>query len=194
VCAVPLVRAGERLGGLLTYLDEAAEPGDRASLDLALELAAVVAEALVAVRPRAEWPAEDAPADHPGQDDERCVLPPDATAPSVARHWVRSVLEGQRLERSLVDAALVCTSELVTNVVIHTGRPSVVSLEREGPEVVLRIRHLTAPSPPRIMVDQALDPLRVSGHGLELVDALSTEWGSEVRDGVTTAWCRLRVS
>jgi len=35
--------------------------------------------------------------------------------------------------------------------------------------------------------------LRISGHGLVLVDALSAEWGHQEADGIVTDWCRLRL-
>jgi anti-sigma regulatory factor (Ser/Thr protein kinase) len=177
VVAVPLGSDQGTLGGLLLYYGVDLT-GDSA-LQLVLELAEVVGEALLAVRPAAEWP----PA-------EGLVLPADETAPSVARHWLVEALGDLHVALDVVDAAVVCTSELVTNVVIHTGRPSVVTLEHDSEEIVVRLQHLTDPSPRRILRPEDADPLRISGHGLDLVEALSAGWGSDERDGVTTVWCR----
>jgi anti-sigma regulatory factor (Ser/Thr protein kinase) len=199
VCAAPLTHGAERIGGLLLYLGvDLAERGPAAGprlLDLVTELAQAVAEALVAVRPAAEWPSGETSAGGPTEtDSEVCALPSDATAPSVARRWLLDTLADHHLDRAVVDAALLCTSELVTNVVMHTGRPSVVSVEHDDEAITVRLRHMTDPTPRRIVHSEATDPLRISGHGLELVDALSTAWGSEEHAGVVTAWCRLDVA
>ncbi len=177
VVAVPIPHGHDALGGLLLYYGVDLV-GDSA-LAQAVEVADIVAEALLAVRPAAEWP----PA-------EGMVLPPDETAPSMARHWLVEAMADLDATPDAVDAAVVCTSELVTNVVMHTGRPSVVSLERDGDEFVVRLQHMTDPSPRKILHPDDADPLRISGHGLGLVDALSTAWGSDEREGVTTVWCR----
>jgi anti-sigma regulatory factor (Ser/Thr protein kinase) len=182
VIAAPLEARGDRLGGMLMYLDRSFAHGSEVGPELATELAGVVADGLVAVRPSLEWPAV-----------EGYLLPADESAPAIARKWVLEQLTRLPTTPTSVDAALVCTSELVTNIVMHTGRPSVIGLEREGDDVVLRLHHLTDPAPRNIAAyDDELDPLRVSGHGLELVEALSVAWGQEDRDGITSAWCRIR--
>ncbi|XES00742.1 ATP-binding protein [Streptomyces sp. S1D4-11] len=45
--------------------------------------------------------------------------PPLETSPHIARDFVASVLRAQRLDDELVDAATLCTSELVTNACVH---------------------------------------------------------------------------
>jgi hypothetical protein len=49
-------------------------------------------------------------------------LPSDARSATAARAFVRDVLSGSRLE-SVLDAAELCVSELVTNALLHAGTP-----------------------------------------------------------------------
>ena len=193
VCAVPLTRAGDRLGGLLMYYDADVADDDVTVLGTAVELADVVAASLVAVRPEEQWPPDPAAPDRLGGAPTECLLASDTRSPGVARRWLVDALADLDVTGEAVAAALVCTSELVTNVVVHSGRPSVLTVEREGQQITLRLRHRVDPSPRRILATSEPDPLRISGHGLVLVDALSAEWGHQESDGVVTDWCRLRV-
>jgi anti-sigma regulatory factor (Ser/Thr protein kinase) len=193
VCSVPVTHAGDRLGGLLMYFDEDVTDEDDATLGTAIELADVVAAALEAVRPKEQWPLDPAAPDRAGEAAGECLLPPDPRSPGLARRWLLGALADLDITGEPVAAALVCTSELVTNVVMHSGRPSVLTLEREGQQITLRLRHRVDPSPRRILEATDAGPLRISGHGLVLVDALSAEWGHQEADGIVTDWCRLRV-
>jgi anti-sigma regulatory factor (Ser/Thr protein kinase) len=194
VCALPLARGSDRLGGLLVYLDADLPEGGGEVLATLLDLAEVVVHTLWRLRPADDWPVGEPAVGRDVDDAEECPLSADATAPSVARRWLADALDRLRVTGAAVDAALVCASELVTNVVMHTGRPSVLRVSRDGAEVTLRLRHVTDPTPRKIVRTDHDDPLRISGHGLELVDALSTSWGTEERDGVTTTWCRLPIA
>ena len=86
-----------------------------------------------------------------------------------------------------VDTAILCLSELVTNAMIHTdaGCELRVVLDRGvltttvrdgGSSLVVDLGNIT------------VDPLAVHGRGLQLVDALSTRWGSELDTVGMTVW------
>ncbi|MCC9706892.1 ATP-binding protein [Streptomyces sp. MNU76] len=47
------------------------------------------------------------------------VCPPLDTSPHIARDFVATVLRALRLDRTLVDDAVLCASELVTNACVH---------------------------------------------------------------------------
>lgn len=110
---------------------------------------------------------------------------PRAVAP--ARHFVRNTLAAWGVDEDTVDVAILCVSELVTNAVIHTdaGCDLRVMLDRGvltttvrdgGSNVVVH--------PSRVGVD----PLAVHGRGLQVVEALSTRWGSELDAAGMTVW------
>jgi len=114
-------------------------------------------------------------------------LPPDATAPGVARQFLRSRLGEWGVDEDTVEAALLCVSELVTNAVIHTGTGSELTTQVEDAFVTVLVRdgggsgtvHLPAPSS---------EPLTVSGRGLSLVDAVASAWAAEHGTDGTTVW------
>ncbi|WP_405861640.1 ATP-binding protein [Streptomyces sp. NBC_01515] len=47
------------------------------------------------------------------------ICPPLDTSPHIARDFVATVLRTLELDRALVDDAILCTSELVTNACVH---------------------------------------------------------------------------
>ena len=115
-----------------------------------------------------------------GRSDEPRVqvdLPPDKTAPSVARARTRNVLGNWRLG-PVLEPLLLVVSELVGNAVRH-GRPPVQMLLRKtsrGVRVEVHDERSEAAPP----VSGALpDDDAESGRGLYLVEAVSTETGVE---------------
>jgi anti-sigma regulatory factor (Ser/Thr protein kinase) len=74
---------------------------------------------------------------------------------------------------ALVQDAMLLTSELVTNSILHGGPPLVVAVDCDGERLKLRVRDGSSdvPSP------RAAAPGDESGRGLALVAALSDEWG-----------------
>ncbi|HEX2576491.1 MAG TPA: ATP-binding protein [Aquihabitans sp.] len=96
---------------------------------------------------------------------------PEPHVVEAVRHAIRDVL-GELGVHPLADAELL-TWELITNALFHTTTPV---------EVVVSTQHGAARVAVHDDSDDAVelrtfDPLRVGGHGLELVDALSDDWG-----------------
>jgi anti-sigma regulatory factor (Ser/Thr protein kinase) len=111
----------------------------------------------------------------------------DPRAVAAARHFMRGTLAAWGIDGDTVDKAILCLSELVTNAMIHTdaGCELRVVLDRGvltttvrdgGSSVVVDLSSVT------------VDPLAVHGRGLQLVDALSTRWGSELDAVGMTVW------
>ncbi|WP_327416751.1 SpoIIE family protein phosphatase [Streptomyces sp. NBC_01233] len=112
---------------------------------------------------------------------------------AAARAFVRDTLQGWGFA-DIVDDAVVLTSELVTNAVVHAGtRAEVLCLRAEGgvrvevadryPERELPLRH----------PDERpyADPDRENGRGLMLCAALATRWGVEYTATHKHVWFRL---
>jgi len=104
------------------------------------------------------------------------VLPCGPEAAGQARRLVAQACEAAQLPPDTCDSALLCTSELVTNAIVH-GRSDV------------RLWVSTAPGLVRIEVGddnsrhphlQPADDGALDGRGLFIVDLLTTRWG--VRD------------
>ena len=110
---------------------------------------------------------------------------PRAVAP--ARHFLLNTLAKWGVDEDTVDNAVLCLSELITNAVIHTGAGCelrvvlddgvlTTTVRDGGSSVVVDPRHVT------------VDPLAVHGRGLQMVDACSTRWGSELDAVGMTVW------
>ncbi|MGW2084129.1 ATP-binding protein [Streptomyces sp. NPDC001880] len=87
---------------------------------------------------------------------------------------------------------LLCVSELLTNVIVHLGEGTPVTLRGSG-TCTGRVRvELSDPEPcvwPTLRTASVGDE---SGRGLALVDALALRWGVEQGPYGKTVWCELR--
>jgi anti-sigma regulatory factor (Ser/Thr protein kinase) len=180
VMVLALADGKKRCGGLLLYL---AREMDSAELGATVGvLKEELVRALRAVQ-GADTAHEALPPGHP--------LPPEETAPALARRWLRRTLSESEMAADEVDSALLCASEIVTNVVMHTARPSVLTAEATGGAVTVQIRHVAEAAEPPIEHLGPADPMDIAGRGLALVDALATDWGVDHEDGQTCWWFRI---
>jgi anti-sigma regulatory factor (Ser/Thr protein kinase) len=86
-----------------------------------------------------------------------------------------------------IDKASLCLSELVTNAMIHTDAGCELRVVLDRGVLTTTVRD----SGSSVLVDLStvtVDPLAVHGRGLQLVDALSTRWGSELDAVGMTVW------
>jgi anti-sigma regulatory factor (Ser/Thr protein kinase) len=121
----------------------------------------------------------------------RLQLPPQPTSPGEARRFVGDVLRGHGLDaHEVVEAALLLTSELVTNAVLYAaGTIDVdVDIDLRGVRVEVGDHSAEPPSP------RDASPEETSGRGLHLVDAMARAWGVESqRDDGKVVWFELDV-
>ena len=99
------------------------------------------------------------------------LLPVVASAPA-ARRWVADQLAD--LPDELIDTAILLTSELVSNAILHAGTDVIVSIHR-GEE---RVRVDVADGNPHEPVLKGYGAAAVTGRGLTLFDRLASAWGS----------------
>lgn len=117
-------------------------------------------------------------------------LPADTTAPGIGRRFVRSTLaDWGRSE--LVDTATLCTSELVTNAIIHSGTSPELTVQLSGGYLSVVVHDHGGRGEVARGEDQ--EPMRVSGRGLSLVEALASSWNAEHGPDGTTVWFELEV-
>ena len=110
---------------------------------------------------------------------------PRAVAP--ARHFLLNTLAKWGVDEDTVDNAVLCVSELITNAVIHTGAGCEVRVVLDGGVLTTTVRDGGS----SVVVDPrhvTVDPLAVHGRGLQIVDACSTRWGSELDAVGMTVW------
>ncbi len=185
LAAIPLPGSGSPVGGLVLFYDQP-QVFDAAHHRALAARAEAVADAWREARtnePRLGEPlAADAGPEAQVASTEVVAEP---RAVGDARRFLRRTLAEWDIDDDTADSAVLCLSEVVTNAVVHTGQTSEVrALLEEGVlTVTVRDRGIGYTAGP---VDN--DPLRVHGRGLELVDALTARWGSEVDQVGTTVW------
>jgi anti-sigma regulatory factor (Ser/Thr protein kinase) len=98
---------------------------------------------------------------------------PPVEAVPLTRRQLSGVLGEWGLTGEAHEDVLLVVTELLSNAVDHGRGPVRLTVELRGGSVRVEV-HDTAPSPPR---PQPLDPYAVRGRGLQMVEALSSEWG-----------------
>jgi anti-sigma regulatory factor (Ser/Thr protein kinase) len=108
------------------------------------------------------------------ENHTRLQLPAQPTSPGEARHFVTGVLREHGVRAGeVMEAAVLLTSELVTNAVLYAaGTIDVgVDIDLRGVRVEVADCSAQAPSPREVGADET------SGRGLHLVAELARAWG-----------------
>jgi anti-sigma regulatory factor (Ser/Thr protein kinase) len=192
LASVPLVAAGQVMGGFVLFYD-AHQPFDASQLSELEGLGAQLGEQLRRSQ-RARTIANRSLADEPVPDGARVathLAEAEARAVGGARRFVQETLTDWQVDGDGVDVAVLCVSELVTNVIIHTVAGCEVRLVLQEDVLTISVRDGgPGASRPQQAAD---DPLAGHGRGLQLVEMLTTRWGSELDADGMTVWCELEV-
>lgn len=108
------------------------------------------------------------------------------------RRAVRTHLECWGL-RDLEDAAELCVSELVTNVIKHVGpkAPSALVVSTRGTHLRIEVHDPNTRALPTLShVGEEAE----GGRGMLLVETVSDRWGVELTGDHKATWCELRIS
>ena len=127
---------------------------------------------------------------------------PELAAAAAARRFVRDTLRLWDLtgrsarQDELVDDAVLLTSELVTNAVLHAGTPVQVTCRLVGdqPDAAVEIAVLDrrpAQLHPDVPHTAAEAAERTSGRGLKLPSELASAWGVTYARAAKAVWFRL---
>lgn len=115
----------------------------------------------------------------------------ETSAPGRARHWITERLHAALRDDPdagrLVEDAVLCASELVTNA-LQAGCTA-VTLRLHTDERSVRVSLIDdAPGQPEPRVS---GPLDLSGRGLMIIDAVSRTWGVDRADSGKEVWVEL---
>ena len=115
-------------------------------------------------------------------------LEPRPTSPGRARRFIHEFCRPARIARDVCDTAVLLTSELVTNAVLHSRTPCVVEARRESRCLRITVSDET-PEVPRPRRPRSGSE---RGRALsQLVPALATRWGVEEQGGGKAVWFEL---
>jgi anti-sigma regulatory factor (Ser/Thr protein kinase) len=120
-------------------------------------------------------------------DAELVSLPADARAAGLARRAVRERLRTWDLG-DLLDIAVLLTSEVVTNVIVHTASAPSLGVAPHGRGVRVTVVD-GSPTPP---VLRRHSPAAPTGRGLQMLRDLADDWGWERLGAGKAVWFVLR--
>lgn len=115
------------------------------------------------------------------------TLPPEPRSAGQARLFVADTVRDV-LPDDVTEVAVLLTSELVTNVIVHARTPMRLSVEVEREALRVAI----ADDVPRTPVQRKVDGTpRLTGRGMHLVESLASDWGVEPSPTGKTVWFEL---
>ncbi len=118
----------------------------------------------------------------------RVRLPADRRTPAAAREVVRAALTEAALT-DVLDEALLLTTELTTNGVVHAGTDIDLEVVADGEEVTVTVTDFAEGLPTRTTPNGV--ELAESGRGMVLVDHFATSWGTTHQPSGKGVWFRL---
>ncbi|MFG2003964.1 SpoIIE family protein phosphatase [Spirillospora sp. NPDC048911] len=125
----------------------------------------------------------------------RTDLPGRPEAVADARHFCAATLASWAALRprtsampgTLIDTAVLLTSEIVTNAVRHAQGPVDLVLRHSERELTIQVSDRSTLQPQARLAG----PDDETGRGLQLVDALADRWGSRPSNDGKTIWCTI---
>jgi serine phosphatase RsbU (regulator of sigma subunit)/anti-sigma regulatory factor (Ser/Thr protein kinase) len=107
------------------------------------------------------------------------------TGPSRVRQWMSTRLREWGVPEAVIGAAILCTSELTTNALLHAGTPAQVHVDLSAERLLVSV----ADTGTRGSVTRAhTDALSSRGRGLGLIEELSDSWGTDPTVRGSTVW------
>ena len=193
LASVPLVAAGQVMGGFVLFFDSDQAFDLRQRTDLE-RLGEELGEAL-RLGQRATALPNRSLADEAVPEGARVatyVATAELRAVASARRFTEETLTGWQLPDDPVDVAVLCVSELVTNAIIHTVAGCQVRLMLHDGVLTISVRD--AGTGGRDAHPPSDDPLAGHGRGLQLVEMISTRWGSELDAVGMTVRCEIALT
>ncbi|GAA0511808.1 hypothetical protein Ade02nite_44530 [Paractinoplanes deccanensis] len=118
------------------------------------------------------------------------LVPAEPTGPSRVRQWMSTRLREWHLPEPVIGAAILCTSELTTNALLHAGTPAQVHIDLNAERLLVSV----ADTGTRGTVIRAhTDTMSSRGRGLGLIEELSDSWGTDPSVRGSTVWFEMLV-
>jgi serine phosphatase RsbU (regulator of sigma subunit)/anti-sigma regulatory factor (Ser/Thr protein kinase) len=118
------------------------------------------------------------------------LVPAEPTGPSRVRQWMTTRLREWSVPDTVIGAAILCTSELTTNALLHAGTPAQVHIDLSAERLLVSV----ADTGTRGNVAKArTDTLSSRGRGLGLIEELSDTWGTDPTVRGSTVWFEMLI-
>jgi serine phosphatase RsbU (regulator of sigma subunit)/anti-sigma regulatory factor (Ser/Thr protein kinase) len=118
------------------------------------------------------------------------MVPAEPTGPSRVRQWMTTRLRDWSVPEPVIGAAILCTSELTTNALLHAGTPAQVHIDLNAERLLVSV----ADTGTRGTVIRAhADTMSSRGRGLGLIEDLSDSWGTDPTVRGTTVWFEMLI-
>ncbi|WP_329109163.1 SpoIIE family protein phosphatase [Micromonospora sp. NBC_01699] len=118
-------------------------------------------------------------------------MPAEPTAPGRVRQWLTAQLTAWQVAESVIGAAVLCTSELTTNALLHAGTAARVEIDLSPERLLVSV----ADQGTRGTVTRArTDTLSSRGRGLGLIEQLSDAWGTDPTVRGSTVWFEILIA
>ncbi|MBW3557634.1 MAG: ATP-binding protein [Actinobacteria bacterium] len=112
----------------------------------------------------------------------RIPLPSDPTIASFARRAVKEACAGVTVD---LDALILCTSELVTNALLHADPPMELEVSVRGSWLRVAV-HDSGTN--MVQRRSRVPPDALSGRGLDIVEMLASGWGGDATPAGKVIW------
>lgn len=113
----------------------------------------------------------------------------DASSVGEARLFVRDVLAETDAPANAVDAAVLLISELATNVALHARTDLLVTIRVEYGALWAQVKDWNSRMPQPCMAP----PDATTGRGLQLLEAIASQWGVERNTDGKVVWFTLKL-
>lgn len=119
-----------------------------------------------------------------GDERAEITLPASPASPASARRFVADVLWRHSFSSACIETAVLLTSEVVTNAVVHAQTEIDVLVAVRAPSVRIAVRD-QGPGLPVVRKGDAGDAV---GLGLTLVRGMAEDWGVVQHDDLDSKW------
>jgi serine phosphatase RsbU (regulator of sigma subunit)/anti-sigma regulatory factor (Ser/Thr protein kinase) len=118
------------------------------------------------------------------------LVPAEPTGPSRVRQWMAARLREWSVPEPVISAAILCTSELTTNALLHAGTPAHVHIDLSAERLLVSVadtgtRGSVTPTKAEKMASR--------GRGLGLIEELSDAWGTDPSVRGATVWFEMLI-
>jgi serine phosphatase RsbU (regulator of sigma subunit)/anti-sigma regulatory factor (Ser/Thr protein kinase) len=118
------------------------------------------------------------------------LVPAEATGPSRVRQWMTTRLREWSVPEPVIGAAILCTSELTTNALLHAGTPAQVHIDLSAERLLVSVADTGTRGS---VTPTKADTMASRGRGLGLIEELSDAWGTDPSVRGATVWFEMLI-